>query len=440
MAGSTKTCLNPTPGETVCNTDAGMGGTLNESAVWSGQTLTIAPTAGLFGEPVGATSGRLETGRKRYFNLHECGYYASAFNDIFVISANADYNPIYRAGTNVSNTADSTPVCGPGNNGGSSTYVFHDSAIKVVDLLGRRYLNLHECGWLQGPAVDLLITNGNYGQGAFSAGTNASNTADTTPVCGPGGPSNYFVYGSSVHALDLRDKRLVNLQECNYSNGSGDLESLSTIVEWGGGPSWATGTNASNTADTVVTCGPGNSGLSPGSRSVSTLDTLDTARGRGYIEFQMVANASPGVHPQTADLSGSNFTTQTDSGNLTVIGLPDLTTVIGQPSPAFVAGQPSSVPIMVINSGTLSTTGPITTTMTLPPGTSAPASFTSGSNTCTTSAQTVTCTQPGPLAVGDSSTLQVPVTPDVSTVGTTPGPFTGTTSTPSETNTGNNAG
>ena len=120
-----------------------------------------------------------------------------------------------------------------------------------------------------------------------------------------------------------------------------------------------------------------------------------------------------------------------------VADTPDLTTVIGQPSPNFVVGVASNVPLTVTNSGTTTTTGTITATMTLPAGTSAPASFTDGAWSCTTSGQTVTCTQPGPLAVGDSSTLQVPVTPDVSTVGMQP-VFNATSSGGGETNTGNN--
>ena len=117
----------------------------------------------------------------------------------------------------------------------------------------------------------------------------------------------------------------------------------------------------------------------------------------------------------------------------------DLTSVIGQPAPAFVAGTASNVPMTVTNVGTLPTTGPVTTTMTLPAGTSAPASFTSGTWNCTTAGQIVTCVSSTPIPASGSSAIQVPVTANASTVGTTPGPFSGTVlPTAGETNTANN--
>ncbi|MCB0126260.1 MAG: VCBS repeat-containing protein, partial [Caldilineaceae bacterium] len=153
--------------------------------------------------------------------------------------------------------------------------------------------------------------------------------------------------------------------------------------------------------------------------------------------------------PTPIDTLLPNFAAGTDGLQSTIVGCgvvavanvvnpPDLTTVIGQPSPNFVAGSVSNVPITVTNAVTAgATTGPIITTMILPTGTSAPASFSSGGNSCTTSGQTVTCINPGPLAAGGSTTMQVPVTPDNTTIGTQP-VFNGTTATPGETNTNNN--
>jgi hypothetical protein len=118
---------------------------------------------------------------------------------------------------------------------------------------------------------------------------------------------------------------------------------------------------------------------------------------------------------------------------------PDLTTTIGQPTPALVAGQPSNLPITVANIGTAPAPGIITTTITLPAGVTAPTNFTSNGWTCSTSAPSVTCTNPGPINAGASSLFNVPITPDATTVGTKPifnattNPVTG------ETITGNNA-
>ena len=45
------------------------------AAVWSGRTLTISSTAGLFSQGTGHTSGVLAMGKTRYLNLDDCTYY-----------------------------------------------------------------------------------------------------------------------------------------------------------------------------------------------------------------------------------------------------------------------------------------------------------------------------------------------------------------------------
>jgi hypothetical protein len=117
---------------------------------------------------------------------------------------------------------------------------------------------------------------------------------------------------------------------------------------------------------------------------------------------------------------------------------PDLTTTIGQPTPALVAGQPSNLPITVANIGTAPAPGIITTTITLPSGVTAPTNFTSNGWTCSTTAPTVTCTNPGPINAGASSLFNVPITPDATTVGTKPIFNANTNPVTGETNTGNN--
>lgn len=114
-------------------------------------------------------------------------------------------------------------------------------------------------------------------------------------------------------------------------------------------------------------------------------------------------------------------------------------TTIGQPSPTLQVGILSNVPVTVTNQGSATATGPIQTTITLPAGVSAPATFTSNGWSCTTTGNTVTCTNPGSIGVGSSSRFFVPVTPAASTVGTTPGPFVATTApVAGETNNANN--
>jgi hypothetical protein len=142
--------------------------------------------------------------------------------------------------------------------------------------------------------------------------------------------------------------------------------------------------------------------------------------------------------PGEVDTSDNGAAPMTPAMPVSAAGAPDLTTTIGQPAPELISGVTSALPVTVANTGTGPTTGPITTTMTLPAGVSAPASFMSNGNACTTSGQTVTCVDAGPIAISSSTVISVPVVPGPSTVGTQP-VFNATTSTPADSSPANNA-
>jgi hypothetical protein len=102
---------------------------------------------------------------------------------------------------------------------------------------------------------------------------------------------------------------------------------------------------------------------------------------------------------------------------------PDVVTTIGQPLPVLVVGQTSNLPVTVTNQGTAPATGPITTTITLPAGVTTSSVFVSSGFTCSTVLQVVTCFTSGPLThltPSNTVTIQVPITPDASIVGTNP--------------------
>ena len=120
---------------------------------------------------------------------------------------------------------------------------------------------------------------------------------------------------------------------------------------------------------------------------------------------------------------------------------PDATIILSQPSPTLIAGQASNILFTINNIGGTSITTPLTTSIVLPVGLSVPASFTSGSWTCTTTGQTVTCANPNTsgVSVGGSLMINLPVIPQTTIIGTTPSitanilPFSG------ESNTSNNS-
>src|SRR5690606_32526428 len=68
-------------------------------------------------------------------------------------------------------------------------------------------------------------------------------------------------------------------------NGSTGAHIISSSAV--GEESWTAGTNASNTADTELDCGPGdqNWAVHPAASGLQSLDLLDAARGQGFIEF-----------------------------------------------------------------------------------------------------------------------------------------------------------
>jgi len=296
--GSTQVCSNPsTTNPTSPNSSELECAASNEGSVWSGSDLQVSPTAGLFGQSNGLTSGILEMGKKRYINLHECTYNSVATPlEFFIHNADAG-NAAFRAGTNASNSADGAVSCGSGIAGTWNNQAI-GSSVQAIDLLGNRYLNLHECTYNSvATPLEFFIHNADAGNAAFRAGTNASNSADGAVSCGSGiaGTWNNQAVGSSVQAIDLLGNRYLNLHECTYNSVATPTEFFVHNVD-AGNASLRAGTNASNSADGAVSCGSGIAGTwnnqAVGS-SVQAIDLLDATRGHGYVEYALTAPPGP---------------------------------------------------------------------------------------------------------------------------------------------------
>jgi hypothetical protein len=266
----------------------------------------------------------------------------------------------------------------------------------------------------------------NTGNNAATPMTPASpvvNGADLTTTIGQPSPALVAGVPSSVP---------VTITNSGTGPTTGPITTTFTLPANTSAPaSFSSNGNTCTTSGQIVTCvnpGPVNAGAS---NTIQVPVTPDNTT----VGTTPVFNAGTATPSETN--TGNNAASPMTPAS-PVVNAADLTTTIGQPAPAFVAGSPSNVPVTVTNNGTGPTTGPITTTFTLPTNTSAPASFSSSGNTCTTSGQTVTCVNPGPINAGSSNTIQVPVTPNNTTISTTP-QFNATSATPGETNTGNNA-
>ena len=293
IADSTRTALTPTSSEIVTNEDSGQSGPIDESAVWSGSTLTISPQAGLYAQPGDAASGVLEIGKLRYINLHD-GHY---FNGIerFFVTADPDI-----VGTNVSNTLDAAAAAA----GVVGAYGNAGQELRSAELLGQRYLNYHECHY--NFLTDHILKD------ADGTATGTSNTVDAAFNCAGTAGAHILHPDSHVENFDLSGHRYLNLHEGRYISG-GDLISVNI------------GTGVSNTSNT-----PDASPLSPATFGAYTLndsdflalDTLDSTRGAGFVEFKIdtsVASGDLDFMALISDLSGNGeFANQSDTGTLSV--------------------------------------------------------------------------------------------------------------------------
>ena len=330
VAGSTEVCLNPgttnptnPSSELECNTQTGgaaptdEGGPIDEASVWSGSNLTISPTAGLFGQPVDGTSGILAAGKVRYINLDNC-VYTNGINDNYtnIVNDTTNASGAFDAGTNASDTA-TAESCAAGAGG----YGHNGSSVQNIDLLGQATLNLDDCNYFDptlGDTIQLFDT-------AQGSATNAANTAQSSPTCTESlGGYSYQSFNSGVAPLDLLDNQYVNLNECSYSNGEiGGHDNFSTAVDITNmSPTNNAGTNASNTPQSTVDCGAGNADYAyvPSNSAVEVLNTLDTTRGQGFVQWSMTA-PSPGsttTYTENGQLIGSGTGDPVTSGTITI--------------------------------------------------------------------------------------------------------------------------
>ncbi|MDQ1752495.1 MAG: hypothetical protein QOE71_3551, partial [Pseudonocardiales bacterium] len=85
-------------------------------------------------------------------------------------------------------------------------------------------------------------------------------------------------------------------------------------------PGYHAGTNASNTPQAAVSCGPNAAGynLIPSNSGVLPLDLLDATRGAGFVQFAIMAPspASTTTYNESAALTGA--ATANSSGSITI--------------------------------------------------------------------------------------------------------------------------
>ena len=287
-------------------------------------------------------------------------------------------------------------------------------------------------------------TVANAGEPTTKLANNPSTMVPTTPIAAAPSPDLVTTIGQPLTPFVAGIPSIIPVTVTNIGTSptTGIITTTITLPTGTSAPvTFTSNGNNCNTVGQTVTCtnqGP-ISNVAPNNTAVINVPVTPAASTVGTSPTPFTA--SPTTPGET--VTGNNAATpMTPTTPVAASPAPDLVTTIGQPLTPFVAGTPSIVPVTVTNIGSAPTTGIITTTITLPTGTSAPATFTSNGNNCMTSGQTVTCTNPGPIsnvAPNNNTVINVPVTPAASTVGTTPTPFTASPTTPGETVTGNNA-
>jgi uncharacterized repeat protein (TIGR01451 family) len=266
-----------------------------EGSVWSGQDLTISPSAGFYGNSGGTTSGRLEVGRVRYIHETTCAYPGAASN------GSISYHPSIHA---VSNTIGDDFACG--SNAGqlnTSTFGLNGYGKNAIDdsptghsitydSLGSKYLHFHTCN------------TGTYQRVLTIFDINNNNTAiDTSCGAGSGYDGNTDMVVASdndgIRTYDIRQGRYLHRYDFNDSAGRFSL--IKGIYDQAApysSPTISTQYNGFNS---------------------DSFDLLDTSNGRGYIEYKVIVPTTEGTSSFSSSLSSPNFNTINDNGGVEVV-------------------------------------------------------------------------------------------------------------------------
>ena len=165
--------------------------------------------------------------------------------------------------------------------------------------------------------------------------------------------------------------------------------------------------------------------------------TTTLTAGQTSVTVPIIYDGSGTPGPRTVSFDSEQATNNGCSLTVTITGRPDLTTTINQIANEPVANQANSLPILINNIGNFATTSAITSVITIPANVTIPAAFTSNGFSCSTSGSLVSCNTSATLAAGASTSLAVPFTPTVASIGSFLS-FTNTVSTTGESNTNNN--
>lgn len=205
-------------------------------------------------------------------------------------------------------------------------------------------------------------------------------------------------------ALSVGQTSSINVTVTNLSNTASGQITLTVVLPAGVSTpsnSFTIGTWSCTTVAQTVTCTNPNASTMTQNATVSVaIPVVPASSVAGQILTFNFAVALASTESSTTN----NTATLTTTASVTA---PNLS--INMPAFTLYAGQSSNVTVNVTNSGTINATGQLTTTITIPGGATAPASFTSGAWSCTTVGQTITCTNPNISGLAPSAVLAITI-------------------------------
>ena len=251
-----------------------------------------------------------------------------------------------------------------------------------------------------GAAASPSVTNRAWVTSPGDVNTGNNSAATTTPVAVPTIPDLAIVKtATSVFIAGASATYSIDISNVGTAATTGALTVTDTL------PAGLTFTSAAGggwtcaAAGQVLTCTNGGPFAVGASSSIA-------------LTVGVTAAAAPSVtnraHVATAGDTNAANDVDSEVTPVTIPGTPDLA-ITKAHAGSFVAGQPGTWTIGVSNVGSAATTGALTVTDTLPTG----VTFTSGGGsgwTCSAAGPVVTCTNPGPLTAGGSSSFPLTAT------------------------------
>jgi len=326
VAGSFKNCLNPSSTELVC--DALNATNKNTAFTTLTSTNGISPSAGLYdaasnsaggGTAVTANSGVLSMGKKRFVIQRSCWNDTRQLRQNYLLGVTNTPSPYPGSVT-------SDQLCKNTFNGNDTFGNGSFSSDYTIDTMGQRFISNRSC-WSDTRQFRLnyILATGNIGNpfpGSVASDQLCKNTFSSL--------ESYGVGSTSVdYTIDTLSLRYAGQRSCwddtNQVRHNSIISYTNTVNPYPG-----------TTISDAVCKNTFSGNYSYGTGSLSsdfTVDTSDTARSSGYIEYQalVASNTALGSYGTNATLSSTSsaFTPIASGANVIISGNTTVGIVVG---------------------------------------------------------------------------------------------------------------